>query len=63
MMTEARLSSTNIPRMTTASHEEDPYEPEDNCLLRIHVPFAGGHVVDPSKTNTDIGCQDVVLYE
>lgn len=46
---------------TGARDNDDPYEPDDNCILRIHIPFPGAHVVDPKKQG--IGCQDVVVYE
>ncbi|CAD7960785.1 unnamed protein product [Amoebophrya sp. A25] len=37
------------------------YDPEDNCFLRIHIPYPGGQAVKAHDNNAR-ACQDVVLY-
>lgn len=38
----------------------DPYQPEDNCFLRIHIPYPGGSVVPANENGRK--CADVVLF-
>eukprot|EP00392_Amoebophrya_sp_AT5.2_P011023 g11098.t1 len=42
------------------SNEDDIYHPEDNCFLRIHIPFPGADRIDIK--DRERRCQDVVLY-
>jgi len=48
---------------TERKEEVVQWEPEDNCFLRIHVPFPCGTKGNTSIPTSETKCQDVVLYE
>ncbi|CAD7937097.1 unnamed protein product [Amoebophrya sp. A120] len=55
------LGAPSASAASNAGDENDQiYSPEDNCFLRIHIPFPGGSAI--TVKDRERRCQDVVLY-